>query len=91
MINPTQTIVDFVKGLFSGQLETFLTWANTMLQGIQAASNEGWFTFLTSFIKTFIPIEVIIACVGVRIPLALANFTIALVLRIKSFVPTMGH
>ena len=90
MINPTQGIIDFVKSLFTGQLSDFITWANAQLQTINGVANTGWYTFLTSFIKTFIPFEVIIMCVGVRIPLAFANFIMAMVLRIKSFIPTMG-
>lgn len=90
MMNPVQAVIDFVKSLFSGQLTDLLTWANTQLQTINGVQSSGWYTFLASFVKTFVPFEVIIMCVGVRIPLAFANFIMALVLRIKSFVPTMG-
>lgn len=90
MINPVQAVIDFVKSLFSGQLTDLLTWANTQLQTINGVQSSGWYTFLVAFVKTFVPFEVIIMCVGVRIPLAFANFIMALVLRIKSFVPTMG-
>lgn len=90
MLNPLQSVVDFVKSLFSQQITDLTTWANTQLNTISGSQNDGWYMFLASFIKTFIPYEIIITCVAVRIPLAFANLIMALVLRVKSFVPTMG-
>lgn len=47
-------------------------------------------SFVGAFISTFIPIPSIIACIGIVMPFKLANFVMAVVLRVKSFLPFMG-
>lgn len=88
ILEPTQTIISFVKTLFTAPLQDAVTWMNTQLNTINTNNSV---QFLGAFIDTFIPWQIILACIAVRVPLAAANFIIALVLRIKSFIPTMGH
>lgn len=90
-INPSQTIIQFVKSLFEAPLNDLMTWINANMQAVTSVTNTGFGSFLAAFIDTFIPWQVILTCVAIRVPLAGANLIMALVLRIKSFIPTMGH
>lgn len=90
-INPNQNVINFIKALLDTYCGDLITWINTNMNNIQAMSNSGFGSFLSAFIDTFIPWQVILACVAIRVPLAGANLVWALVLRIKSFIPTMGH
>ena len=47
--------------------------------------------FLKACIVTFIPYEAIFRCITLQIPFLITNAAWKLLLRIKSFVPTMGH
>lgn len=86
-----QTFIAFVKSLYENGFTQFFNWFNSIIaQLTPAAPNTQITSFLGAFLDLFFPFPVIITIITVYVPFMASNFVIALVLRVKSFIPTMG-
>ena len=54
-------------------------------------SNTDFKALLGSAISLFIPVKAIYQCLGYIIPIKIINLVVSIVIRIKSFIPSMGE
>lgn len=57
---------------------------------LQARPPQNVLDFSGAMIKTFIPVEQIGVALSIIIPAMVINLVIAVILRVKSFIPSMG-
>ncbi len=86
-----QGIIDFIKSIlispFVEMIDDFRQYINTVSANILPENIKA---FLGSAISLFIPVNAVVACLSLLIPYYLIVLTIKIVLRVKSFIPTMG-
>lgn len=83
--------IAMVKGLYESGFTQFFDWFNSIISQLTPAAPNGQITsFMGAFLDLFFPFPVIVTIVTVYVPFMASNFIIALVLRVKSFIPTMG-
>lgn len=84
-------IISFVKSLYETGFTQFFNWLNTVTSQLTPnPPNTQITTFMGAFLDVFIPFPAFLTAVTVYLPLMVVNFAISLILRVKSFVPTMG-
>lgn len=85
------SVVGFVKSLYEGGFTAFFDWLANFASYLTPVSPDINLTaFLGATLDMLFPFPVLLAVVSAELPLLALNFLIALVLRVKSFIPTMG-
>lgn len=86
-----QVISDGFISLFRGLLGDFSDTISQVIQGgISAQLSENTLLFVGGIIKTFVPYQSIIVCIGICTPFMALNMTMSVIKFVKGFIPTLG-
>lgn len=91
MIELIQGIIDFIKSVLISPFVDLVNDFREYISSVDVAilpSNIK--SFMGSAITLFIPVNAIVVCLSLLIPYYLIVLTIKIVLRVKSFIPSMG-
>lgn len=83
------TIVDAFFNLLLAPIKLLIS----ALPTIGVSMPDGVFEALTdtmAFIGYMLPVQTIITCFGIRLGMSAFRQTVAIIVRVKSFIPTMG-
>ena len=83
-----ETLSNGFISLFRGLLGDFSDTISQVIQGgISVELSENTLAFVSGIIKTFVPYQSIIVCIGICTPFMALNMTMSVVKFVKGFLP----
>lgn len=89
------TVIDNIFQFLLGQLETGnlseILGLSDELQALNDSGISGIIECISAALNLIFPISTIISMFLLQVPLYVASVGVKVILRVKSFIPTMGH
>lgn len=86
-----ESIFQWLSGIIINPISELIDGAMSNLNNASGVvSNTDFKALLGSAISLFIPVKAIYQCLGYIIPIKIINLVVSIVIRIKSFIPSMG-
>lgn len=85
-----EPVFNIITAFITDPINTLVTGILSYMPVSSVQLPYGLSEFLPATIKAFVPYQQIIACITMQIPFIIANIGVKLLLRVKSFIPTMG-